>query len=320
MKNTIPAWICLLIVVALIFTGCIGRETAEPTDSVIFVTEEATEAATETTEAVTEEPAADYNSAPQEADGYVHSYPLGTTVRYDLNGDGVGEDITVLATGENGNEAELTINGITVDAGAWGVSEYYTVIHPDASKDILLVGVSSYGSDDFWTALYAYDGTEISKVDGFGDIVGEGNWRAGTVFHGDGTLTARRHFDVLGTWRGWGRYEVDENSVRDITEFYSFDPWEENQPGWEVTTKVDVLMYEDINDPNSQTVIPAGTAAYMTGCKKLSMDEHWAAFEIESMGKTLWLHTTAADWQTAVQTPDGYLNSEEAFDGFWYAG
>ncbi len=261
----------------------------------------------------------DYQSAPGEADGYVHSYPLGTTVRYDLNGDGVGEDITVLVTGENGDKAGLTINGITIKDG--GDYEYYTVIRPDASKNTLLVGISKHGSGDYWTELYAYDGKEISKVGRFYDIVGEGNWDAGAVFHGDGTLTARSgNFDVLGTWRGWGRYAIDENSVRNITVFYSLDPWEENQLGWMVTNKVDLIMYKDRNDPSTMVTIPAGTKLCMIGCTSPADNAPWVAFEFGSAG-IFWLQVyTDVGWQTAVKIDSGYIRSEEAFDGFWYAG
>jgi hypothetical protein len=44
----------------------------------------------------------DYNEAPSKKDSFVHSVRLGTTVRYDLDGDGIGEDITVIDSKQSG--------------------------------------------------------------------------------------------------------------------------------------------------------------------------------------------------------------------------
>ena len=298
--------VCVMVTV-LLLTGCGSVKTDDK------------EAPANQTVTATENPG--YHAKPNAADGYVHSHPAGTTVCYDLDGDGIGEDITVNAHEyEAGN---LVIGNASVEFWSATPTGYFTVLNPNTARDILLVGISDYGfSDDNMTVLYAYDGKNIKEIGYFDDITGENAYGyAGAVFRGDGTVSATTRLDILGTWNASCRYYVDETGVWDITEFYQYKDWDGNQGGWEVTAKVPLIMCDEIGNFDIQTVIPAGTQLQMNGIRKANeAGSYWVSFTVVSTGKTFWMVAEEVDWQTYVQSGDGLFASEEAFDGFFYAG
>ena len=258
---------------------------------------------------------------PGKADGFVHSYPLGTTVFYDLNGDGIDEDITVNA--QEYGDGLLKIGNTSVDFMAVSPTGYFTVINVDQSQSFLLIGISDYGfSDDDMTALYAYDGTEIAAVGFFEDVLGKNSYdRTGATCHGDGTISAWVRMDVLGTWMAMGLYRLGEAGLEDHTDLYRYMDWEGQVTGWEVTTKRELVLYTDSTQTGEQVTVPAGTVVRMTAVKGGQKDNiHWACFEVDSSGETLWLLTEEIEWQTYVFSGEEWMESEEAFDGFLYAG
>ena len=48
-------------------------------------------------------------------------------------------------------------------------------------------------------------------------------------------------------------------------------------------------------------------------------DAFWVAFDVEAMGE-LWVSVERIDWESFVHTGIGFISSEQAFDGFFYAG
>ena len=298
------------MVVAILLAGC--GASAEVFDEPSHVP---------STDAATEPIVHDFNEKPGQETGYVASYPVGTTVRYDLNGDGIGEDITVVT-----NEYEpgsLTIGDSVVEIDSWTPTGYFTIVNVDDSSNTLLVGISDYGpSDDPETLFYAYDGASIREVGYLTDIFGQNVYgHEGAVCHGDGTVSAGKRWDVLGTWNSFGLYQVSETGIKDITDFYPYVDWDGNQTGWDVTTKVSLLMQESNQPGAAEVTVPAGTRMTMTGLYRgVQADVFWVAFEVESMGKTLGLTVERVDWYSCVYSGYGFVTSEEAFDGFFYAG
>lgn len=263
----------------------------------------------------------DYIVKPGKADQYIHSHPVGTTVRYDLNGDGVGEDISVYT--HEYEAGKLMIGNASVEIWSATPTGYFNILNVDDSGDTLLVGISDYGpSDDPETVFYAYDGTSIREVGYLTDIFGQNIYdHASAVCNGDGTVSAGKRWDVLGTWNSAGMYQVSEYGITDITEFYPYIDWDGNQGGWEVTTKVSLLMYEPNHPDDAGITVPAGTQMAMTGLKKgIQPDVFWVTFDVKSMGKTLGITVQRIDWYTCVYSGFGFVTSEEAFDGFFYAG
>lgn len=324
-----------VIIVAMVLAGCRIVEPVETGETEIRIptetqpetvqttqmpTEKPTEMPTETpTEMSAETERTDPN--PDEASGFVHSYPLGTMAYYDLDGNGVPEIIT--ANSQDYSDGQLTINGITVEYMAINPTGYFTIVNVDQSRDTLLVGISDYGfSDDDMTFLYAYDGAQITEIGAFEDILGQNAYNhPGAICHGDGTISARARMDILGSWMSMGLYRMDENGLADHTEFYRRMDWEGQLAGWEVTAKVEMAMYEDSSLDSPQVIVSPETLVRMTGVKPGSTeDHHWACFEVDALGATLWLPTQEVEWQTYVQTNNGFICSEEAFDGFFYAG
>ena len=300
-------------VIMLLLAGCgtadSGVET-EP-DKVPAVTQQETQMPTE----------AEDDHKPGEADGFVHSYPLGTTVAYDLNGDGTEENITVNA--QEYADGKLTIGSTSAEFMAVNPTGYFTVVNVDQSQNFLLVGISDYGfSDDNVTALFAYDGAQIAEVGHFEDVLGANSYDlTGATCHGDGTISARVRLDVLGTWTAMGLYRMGEAGLEDHTELYRRMDWEDRFAGWEVTTKTELTMYADSTQTSGQVTVPAGTMVRMTGIKKGPRENtHWAYFEVDALDEDLWLLTEEIEWQTFVCSGEKLLDSEEAFDGFFYAG
>lgn len=258
-------------------------------------------------------------SHPGKETGFIDSYPLGTAVSYDLDGDGTEEIITVNA--EECSNGQLVIDGATMEYMAINPTGYYTILNVDQQNNELLIGISDYGfSDDFVTVLYAYNGKQITEVGYYEEITGDNSWNLpGAVVNGDGTISAKTRFDVLGTWEAQALYRVESGMLKDITDVYSYSTWEEQPNGWKVTTKVEIVMYEDIWNSETEVIIPAGTKITMTGLKKGEIEgTYWVCFE--SAGKVLWMAAETVDWYTYVAAADGFIQSEDAFDGFFYAG
>ena len=317
MKKNRVAWkirfYVLITVLALLFAGCGAADSAE--------TKEADSQAPTTPPQVTQMPTENTDKRPGEEDGFVHSYPLGTTVSYDLSGDGIDEEITVDA--QEYADGLLTIGSTSMKFDAISPTGYFTVINVDQSQSFLLIGISDYGfSDDDMTALYAYDGTEIAAVGFFEDILGKNSYeRTGAICHGDGTISARVRMDVLGTWTAMGLYRMGEAGLEDRTELYQRMDWEDRVTGWEVTTKTELVMHTDSVQTGEQVTVPAETVVRMTGVKKgQSKNTHWACFEVDALNADLWLLTEEIEWQTFVYSGEKLLDSEAAFDGFFYAG
>ena len=140
MKRTL--WV-LVIVIGVFLAGC-------DTSSVLFDILSDVTSGDVTTELVVH----DFNEKPDQQTQYVDSHPESTTVRYDLNGDGIGEDITVVT--HEYEAGKLTIGDASVEIWSCTPTGYFTVVNVDASGDRLLVGISDYGpSDDPETVLYA---------------------------------------------------------------------------------------------------------------------------------------------------------------------
>ena len=317
MKKNRVAWkirfYVLITVLALLFAGCGAADSAE--------TKEADSQAPTTPPQVTQMPTENTDKRPGEEDGFVHSYPLGTTVSYDLSGDGIDEEITVDA--QEYADGLLTIGSTSMKFDAISPTGYFTVINVDQSQSFLLIGISDYGfSDDDMTALYAYDGTEIAAVGFFEDILGKNSYgRTGATCHGDGTISAQVRMDVLGTWGAMGLYRMGEAGLEDRTELYQRMDWEDRVTGWEVTTKTELVMHTDSVQTGEQVTVPAETVVRMTGVKKgQSKNTHWACFEVDALNADLWLLTEEIEWQTFVYNGEKLMDSEAAFDGFFYAG
>lgn len=305
MKNCRKA--ALLLVAVLILSGCAPSVPAPGTEPVV----KETAAPAPTTEPVVEETAA---TVPVQRE-ICQSFPLGTASFYDLNGDGSEEELFVNVSEDGGI---LRVDGMELETeGYWfDPTGYYTVTDVYGTGQTLLVGISDFGpSDDFWTEFYAYDGGQIRSVGGFDDILGRNDWdMEGAVCNGDGTFSASTRLDVLGTWFGSAQYRYEEGSLRNITEFYR------HRTGWEATTRCDVLLYARQSDSDSAVAVPADTKVCMTGCVQDGETTYWAALESDAFEGTLWAFVATDEYPQLVKTPEGAVPSEEAFDGFFFAG
>ena len=303
MKKIFTACLCAIFL-AVSMTGC--SIVPEPSD-------------VPSSEVTTEPIVRDFNEKPDAQTQYVDSHPVRTTVRYDLNGDGIGEDISVRT--HEFEAGSLTIGGAAVEIWSCTPTGYFTVVNVDDSDDRLLVGISDYGaSDDPETVFYAYDGVHIREIGYLSDILGQNVYDyEGAVCHGDGTVTARKRWDVLGTWNTVGLYRVTDR-VEDITSFYPFIDWEGNESAWGVTAKCGILMYEE-EDSETTVMVPAGSPLNMMGLRRGADDQtFWVLFEAPELGKNLWLKLQRIEWASCLETDRGFVSSEEAFDGFFYAG
>lgn len=308
MKRIFTVWLCASLL-AVFMAGC--GVVAERSDAPPAVT---------SCDVITEPVVHDFCEKPGSETQFVASYPVGTTVRYDLNGDGIGEDISVRT--HEFEAGRLTIGDVFLEIWSCTPTGYFTVVNVDNSDDRLLVGISDYGaSDDPETVFYAYDGMHVREIGYLSDILGRNVYGyEGAVCHGDGTVTARKRWDVLGTWNTVGLYRVKENEIEDITSFYPFVDWEGNESAWGVTAKCGIVMYEE-EDSETTMMIPGGSPLNMMGLRR-GVDDHtfWVLFEAPEQGKKLWLKIERIEWPSCLETDRGFVSSEEAFDGFFYAG
>ena len=308
-KNKIGCtFLCILAVIAVVFSGCGAKGMGELPTIPPTCGEIPADA-----EALPVKPV-DYQIAPGSKENYVCFYPLGTTVRYDLNGDGVGDDITLTAQQDIGGV--LAIGNAAVEFEGFSPTDTFAVVNVHGDGSRLLVAYSDYGmSDDYFTVLYSYDGNGITEIGYFGDLMENARFR------GDGTFTAGKVMNVLGSWWAETDYRINGNSVEESSGYYRYVGWERNGTGWDVTTKVDLIMCEEIENYDTKRIVPAGTKLSMTGMLKASDNySYWTCFATESGEEYLWMIAELADWMTYVPAAHDIIISEEAFDGFFYAG
>ena len=66
--------------------------------------------------------------------------------------------------------------------------------------------------------------------------------------------------------------------------------------------------------------VPAGTVMRMIGLQTTESEySFWVAFEVNKLG-TRWVPVEIIEWESYVHTGIGFINSQQAFDGFFYAG
>lgn len=274
-------------------------------------------------------------TAPNEESGYCHSYPLGDSVCYDLNGDGVFEEITVSSPDDEYGFDEITIDiastncGLNITASKnelmtslENATGYFTILNVDTSKKRLFLGISEYGpSDDAGTYLYSYDNMEIKEIGYFDDILGKNSWEYDSaICNGDGTISITTRSDILGTWGAKATISVDNSTITDITDFYTFADFYEYSIGRSFTTKCDVIMYNNKEDLDSQVIIPAGTIVYMTGHQHPEEEQTWVAFKRNEFEDAMWLCLHTMDWPNSIETSEGLIDEFSALDGIYYAG
>lgn len=260
--------------------------------------------------------------APYAQDGYCHSYRLGSAVSYDLNGDGVEENIQVSLYNEY--YSRISINGI-VNVSDTSLAEptgYFTIINIHGTGNELLIGISEYGpSADYATYLYAFNGNQIIEVGMFDDILGETEYYPGNAkCNGDGTISAHTRMDVLGTWEAEALYAYENDTLMNITEYYRYVGYGENVNEWEATTKYGIDMYEGADRGYAKVRISQGTVVYMLGCKRDNENECWVEFRLGTSEQTVWLPVETSGWPCMVETSRGKVASEEVFEGYYYAG
>lgn len=251
---------------------------------------------------------------PSASDGYIHSYPLGSTAYYDLDGNGSEDEIMLTI---NDGTIIINVNGVTKKVEAWlfDTTGYYSIVNINTAEESLLVSVSDYGpSSDEMTYLFSYNGKDIIFVDRFDQVLGK-NDRSyeGAICNGDGTISGSTRMEVLGTWFASVKYRYADGCLRDITEFHE-NLWES-----EMITKRSVVLYSELHDFNYQVIIPAGTVVSMTGCIQDGASMYWVAFESDSFEGRLWAFAMTEEYPHFIHSVHGVISSEEAFDGVYFA-
>lgn len=259
--------------------------------------------------------------APSSESGYSHSYRLGMPSYYDLDGDSTYEKVSVT---EHDCVTIIKINDTPYEFDAYWAypTGYYSIINVDSSEDGLLIAVSDYGtSDDPMTFLYEWTGSNVVEVGVFDDLLGKNelNWSV-AICNGDGTISITTRSDILGTWGAKATISVDNSTITDITDFYTFADFYEYSIGRSFTTKCDVIMYNNKEDLDSQVIVPAGTIVYMTGHQHPEEEQTWVAFKLNEFEDTMWLCLYTMDWPNSIETSEGLIDEFSALDGIYYAG
>lgn len=272
--------------------------------------------------------------APGEDEGFCRSHRLGTTVCYDLDGDGAAERLSVE---EVEGHARVVVNGVAGEFEQWlyNPTGYFTVLNVDGRGESLFIGVSDHGpSADEMTYIYMFEAGEVSYVGNFDDFLGEsmyGGYAVTASCNGDGTLSATTRMNVLGTWGAGATYAISKAGVEDITDFYRYVNYADlahyteggQSRGWEAVLECDVPMRQERGIAKPSTLIPSGTTVYLTGCASQQEDGYfWVAFESDAFKGIMWVCTKpeVARYAPYVETLQGEVSSMEAFRGLFFAG
>jgi len=263
---------------------------------------------------IPEQKSAEVSAAPtREADNWVHFYPMGEACKYDMNGDGIAEEILVerVSTGGLNNEGYVIINGVSYPDDYWYPVDEYCIMTFDKEAGMLLLAISDYGPSDNYrfTEFYRYDNGSFKSIGSINDTLL--HFGGGGDTDGAGYLYANEDMFVITNWTGHSKYRLFNDSMLTTSGNTSRSV---GKP--KATVLTDLVVYEKPNKNSDMFILSAGTEVELYSVYyenvDVAMDDLWVSFFDTKKGITCWAKMEDGD----IETVYGYRWAESLFDGF----
>jgi hypothetical protein len=235
-----------------------------------------------------------YNNKHTDTSPLINVYKADTVVSFDLNGDGVKENITYKL-----RSGELVINNKAVKVNLEDLVESFAIVDLDSKDKLKEVLISDYGpSDDYSTYYYYFDGANIVKM---GET--EGLFDTGISFDGSGKINAETRGRILQTWFFNKSFQLSkQHKIEEIfQELYVTD--------FDASLKIPLKLYKNRGDSVPSLLINKGQKVKIIGTD----DKEWCLIKT-STGTKGWI---AVDDFSIIR--NNGLQAWEVFEGLCYA-
>jgi len=266
-------------------------------------------------------PTTDVSPSPTADSKYPMVVDAKSSVKVDLNGDGMDDDVYYEPSTDGYSIGHLSVNGTDFtkalyDNGLYTDNlepKYYCITDIDTSDKMLEIAIMDYGpSDDCVTHFFRYDGTALKYIGNIsGLIISSFNDKSDLAFNGDGTISSYMRLGVVQTWFAKVNWKLSASG--------SFEPvpqdlyYPNSDTGCNVTTRVDITAYEKNDAASAKSTLTKGTALTFFATD----NKEWLLAETKDK-KQFWIHLDS-EYGQDVETPSGYVSSIDSFDGLMIA-
>jgi len=295
-----------------------GSTTAATTSQVTSAPTTTSSGTTETTaETTTAEPLPDLRYQPLAAD---------INQSFDLNSDGVPEDIFYNVVDDFSFNITLNQQNLTFD-GEMFLPDWFFLVDLDVTDNSLDIAIQELGpSDDYQVTFFYYDGSSLVKrgivpgmiCDVYSETLETDPYGTGTIhLDGKGGLTARARGLVLHTWfydEPW--YLAGNGQLKRIgLDYYIMQGYDQDTgellPDTPVTLKINLPLFASPGSAVQSGIAKAGESASLT------RTDNQAWVELRTVDGSLGWFELSDGYRVLVNGTKYF--GDEVFDGLIYA-
>lgn len=260
---------------------------------------------------------------------YITEIPIGEEAKADLDGDGSEDTVLydVIPSQQDANgvwtnslPCELTVNGTNfldlkqenpmAPYDYWlenPETGHYYLVDLDTSDSYLEIAIADWGANDYFsTLLFRYEDGTLTSL---GYLSGTPDQQE-TVYHGDGTVSAAAHLNVMQTWMGIRTYALADGQMGPLEGEFFAPISHADHP---VTLIAPLTVFEE-PDLNSDTLVLQPTEEPLEF--PLTDGEHWVQVKCAD-GTTGWAYFTGF---TAIVNDGIEIDDQTVFSNLIFAG
>jgi hypothetical protein len=221
----------------------------------------------------------------------VLTFPLGSSVELDLDGDGTPEELEIFKADSAPGSVNCRLDDMVYDEkyllDEMGVylenpgDEYYIITWGDGSRS---VGLFDQGpSDDPAVSLLCLESGGLRYEGSFTGYISADYGPHAAVLKGDKTVYSRKRLQLLQTWWAEGMWRPDSNGIMTevIRELYVPYAYE----GSALILNTDLELYREMDRQSETLTVPKGAALLCTGTD----DINWIGLRSDS-GESGWVY------------------------------
>lgn len=201
-------------------------------------------------------------------------------VKFDLNGDGVSDEINFNTDGEN---YSLTVNDAAAEGSGTAVQTQIKFVDVNAEDDYIEIVVEEYGaSDDYLSTFYCYDGQNIVLMGQVQGLCGN----SGAVA-GDGVVLSQTRGNVLEAWFYTSEYHLNgqHKLAQSPTAFHEKIQYKDSKPLKLLIPELPFTKEPGVD--SIEFVLKKDETVWFMGCD----NNNWCRFETAD-GRQGWLQIT----------------------------
>ena len=317
--------VAVILVTAMLLAACTDRNVSKTEETQPPVLTENGHEEEQTAPAKTAESVQDVNQTEQptggqtqssplpDSDAEVLTFPLGSSVELDLDGDKTPEELEIFKADSASGGLNCRLDDMVYDEkyllDEMGVyldnpgEEYYIITWGDGSRS---VGLFDQGpSDDPVVSLLRLESGGLRYEGSFTGYISTDYGPQAAVLKGDKTVYSRKRLQLLQTWWAEGTWRPDANGIMTevLRDLYVPCAYE----GSELILNTDLELYREMDRQAETLTVPKGTALLCTGTDDLN----WIGLQSDS-GETGWVYMENF---CEMVLPDGSaVNAQDIFE------